>query len=319
MQLEFIKVHGSKNDFVLIDEMEGTALSEEQLRDISRELSRRDGAIGSDGLLAVLPSTSGDAQMRMFNSDGSEAEMCGNGLRCAARYAAEKLGREELVMETMKADLNCAKVPDVFDGVQTYEVAIEPVSLVPQEVPINREKDVRGEVLPELKSERRFTALSVPNPHLVTIVDAVDDEEVEEVGRRANEASELMPNGTNVSFVQILDDHTIFVRTYERGVGLTNACGTAMSASTLTAVLHGHVPAGDVITVINRGGMVQTVVLGEERSWRIRLRGNATVEGAGTVLFHEDGRAELIHYEEFEDEQDAYSRMVSAASASRQR
>ncbi|WP_147802980.1 diaminopimelate epimerase [Alkalicoccus halolimnae] len=318
MNIEFLKCHGSGNDFIIIDEWtKGYRFTEEERKEAAIQLSRRNSIIGSDGILFVIGSSNADAKMRMFNSDGSEAEMCGNGLRCVARYAIEKLKKESLMIETMKAILPAAKVPDVYEGIQTFEVAIEPVSLNPASLPLQTGKASWKEtIIPEIDKELTFTALSVPNPHLVTIVEKVSDEQVKAVGKKANELKQLLPNGTNVSFVKIINESTIFVRTYERGVGLTNACGTAMSAATLVSCLLGRQPLNEVITVLNPGGMVQTVaeVRGDE-SYSIKLRGNATYEFSGSVQldFHNAEKSDLIETQDFPEETAAYKKMADYA------
>lgn len=318
MQLEILKCHGSGNDFIIIDEWSNQyTFSEDERAETARQLSKRNAVIGSDGILFIAESSSADASMRMFNSDGTEAEMCGNGLRCVARYVLEMLNEEELVIETMKANLPVAAVPDVFDGVLSFEVAIEPVSLNTASLPLQGQgEELIDEVIPALHPSLRFTALSVPNPHLVSIVEEIDDSLAEEVGRKANEDKDLLPNGTNISFVKVLGEGRIFVRTYERGVGLTNACGTAMSASTLVACLLGRQRFDDVITVFNPGGMVQTRVFQEkEDEYTIKLRGNATYEFSGSVTLNLDDEAEtaLLEIVEFNDEAALYQRMAEEA------
>lgn len=318
MQLEFLKCHGSGNDFIIIDEWSNHyTFTEKERAELARQLSKREAVIGSDGILFIQESSSADAAMRMFNSDGSEAEMCGNGLRCVARYVLEKSGEETLTIETMKADLPVAGVPEVFEGILTFEVAIEPVSLEPASLPfITEKKEFINEFIPSLHESFRFTALSVPNPHLVTIVDDIDDEKAAEIGRTANDSKSLFPNGTNVSFVKVLDKGRIFVRTYERGVGLTNACGTAMSASTLVTCLLGKQQLDEVITVLNPGGMVQTKVAQDEDGvYTIKLRGNATYEFSGAVDLNLNNAEETVLLEtvQFEEEQALYERMAEHA------
>ncbi|CAM4021024.1 diaminopimelate epimerase [Alkalicoccus chagannorensis] len=316
MNLDIIKCHGSRNDFIIIDELKGLyTWTEEERAAVTRTISKRDGAVGSDGVLFVQPSSRADAKMRMLNSDGSEAEMCGNGLRCAARYVLDQMDTSSITVETMKADLKCAEVDEVFPGVRTFEVAIEPVSLRPATLPMTTEQALWiNQEIPPLSENLAFTALSVPNPHLAAVTEKVTAEEAEETGVRANQLKELFPNGTNVSLIQLIQDNDIFVRTYERGVGLTNACGTAMSASSVVSVLLDYLPLDEVITVYNPGGMVQTVVSQDEQEeYHVKLRGNATFSWHGTVHLSGDD-AELLSQEDLEEEE-AYGSMAEAAAA----
>ncbi|UTR14312.1 diaminopimelate epimerase [Salipaludibacillus sp. LMS25] len=318
MKLDILKCHGSGNDFIIIDEMaHDDAFSEQQRIMISKELAGKDYLIGSDGILFVQKSTSGDATMRMFNTDGSEAEMCGNGLRCVARYVGEKLGRESMVIETMKANLEVAKVEDIFPNNPTYEVAIEPVSLKPKTIPlISDDTDHINKPIKGLPEHLTFTALSVPNPHIVALVDDVDEKEIEAVGKEANDLKNILPNGVNVSFLKKVGDSKIFVQTYERGVGLTNACGTAMSASSLVSCLLGLNTFNEKILVLNRGGMVQCLVQkDDEGQFYIKLRGNATYEYSATVDFdftapESSEVSDMTHYE---DETANYAALAKAA------
>ncbi|QKS70811.1 diaminopimelate epimerase [Paenalkalicoccus suaedae] len=318
MQLPLLKCHGSDNDFIIIDELfEDITLTEAQRVEIAVQLSDRKRIVGSDGILFVQKSEHADAKMRMLNSDGSEAEMCGNGLRCVARYVIERLDSKELVIETMKADLPVAQVDNLFDDVETFEVAIEPVSLTPSTLPLLVEKNtVVEEVLSELDESLTFTALSVPNPHLVTVVPEVRDDVAKQIGEKANELKTLLPNGTNVSFMKQVADQMVYVRTFERGVGLTNACGTAMSASSLVACLLEMVSFDKPITVLNPGGMVQTLVTQDSHGqYFIKLRGNATYEFAAVVDIDFDDKEQTVLLEQdvFEEEALKYEGLRQAA------
>ncbi|MFC4738204.1 diaminopimelate epimerase [Bacillus daqingensis] len=316
MKLKAVKCHGSKNDFVIIDEWtENPELTDEMREQLAVALSDRGGKIGSDGVLFILPGSETKARMRMLNSDGSEAEMCGNGLRCAARYILEQTGLQKSLVETMKAPLATGVQEPVFEQIPTYEVAIKPVSFQPEEVPVAAESELRLAAIPEIHPTARFTALSVPNPHLVALVDQFEDKEVEACGKRANELKELLPNGTNVSFVKELANGSIFVRTYERGVGLTNACGTAMSASALVSCLDGGQQLGSKLTVYNPGGMVHVIPEKHGEAYEMRLIGNATYEWAGSITV-EDGDFsgfQLNVDTAFPDETAAYERMEKYA------
>ncbi|AOM82539.1 diaminopimelate epimerase [Salisediminibacterium beveridgei] len=317
MELEMIKCHGSGNDFIIIDEINGHVVdSEEERVSLSQILCDRNGPVGSDGILFVQESEACDARMRMFNTDGSEAEMCGNGLRCVARYAVEKTGRTQLVIETMKANLSVRQTEELYPGLATFEVAIEPVSLNPATLPLKTMDNPHIEApITDLDPTLAFTALSVPNPHVVATVNQVPYPDAEKIGRRANEMKNLFPNGVNVSFMKTLGKNRIFVQTYERGVGLTNACGTAMSASSLVSVLTSGNETGEVISVFNPGGMVQTLIDFEDDTYRIKLRGNATYDYRASIHVSLNDRSVKVDSQNVnEDEQRLYEKVAEDAA-----
>ncbi|MBM4761988.1 diaminopimelate epimerase [Bacillus sp. B15-48] len=280
MVIDLIKCHGSGNDFLMMDEMGGNyGFTEGSRANLAKNLCNRKTSLGADGILYILNSETADARMRVFNSDGSEASMCGNGLRCVARYVCEKLGIEEAIIETMKADLQVKKAANIFPGVPTYQVEISPVSFRVEDLPLNiKQKELIQGVIPALSEELTFTALAVPNPHLITIVDDthLKSNLQKELSEGVNAPNELFPDGVNVSFIKLIEKNKIYVRTYERGVGFTNACGTAMSASSLVTTLIGENDVEDIIEVYNNGGMVRCIVHKDHKDYTIDLIGNAT-------------------------------------------
>ncbi|MBB6446420.1 diaminopimelate epimerase [Bacillus benzoevorans] len=280
MNVDVIKCHGSGNDFLLIDEMDtGSRFTEEERAQLALSLCHRDTALGADGILYVLPSDSAHARMRVFNADGSEASMCGNGLRCVARFVCEKLGKDEAVVETMKADLQVKKQEDIYPEIPTYLVEISPVSFRLADLPLQLEQEkLQNEPIHDLSETLNFTALAVPNPHIVTIVDSdvIHSNVQKNLSEYVNGPNPLFPDGVNVSFVKLLTEGAIYVRTFERGVGFTNACGTAMSASSLVTCLNGFNEMEQTIEVYNNGGKVRCVVHKKGDGFWIALIGNAT-------------------------------------------
>lgn len=280
MNVEVIKCHGSGNDFLLIDELEtGSRFTEEERARLALALCNRDTELGADGILYVLPSESAHARMRVFNADGSEASMCGNGLRCVARFVCEKLGKDEAVIETMKANLQVKKQEDIYSKIPTYLVEISPVSFQLSDLPLKLKQDkLLNEPINDLSETLAFTALAVPNPHIVTIVDSdvIHSNVQKNLSEYVNGPNPLFPDGVNVSFVKLLEKGAIYVRTFERGVGFTNACGTAMSASSLVTCLNGFNEMEQTIEVYNNGGKVRCVVHKKGADFWIALIGNAT-------------------------------------------
>lgn len=321
MNIELIKCHGSGNDFLLIDEMEGKfSFTEEERAKLAMTLCNRKTELGADGILFVLNSNKSDARMRVFNSDGSEASMCGNGLRCVARYVCEKLNKEEAVIETMKAHLKVKKQEDLFPEIPTYMVEISPVSFQLKDLPLELDQETLvNEKIERLSDYLTFTALAVPNPHLVTIVKTEDihSDIQKNVSEYVNGPNPLFPDGVNVSFVKSLEKGAIYVRTFERGVGFTNACGTAMSASSLVTCLIGLNEKEEVIEVYNPGGKVRCVVHEKDSGYWIELIGNATYVYRAEVQLDEKNRNqfEVMKKEHFDAETVQYAKLGEAAQA----
>lgn len=312
MKIQTIKCHGSGNDFLIIDEMEKQLpLTEKQRSNLSAALCKRSGELGADGILFIQSSNRADAKMRIFNADGSEASMCGNGLRCVGRYVSEKLGKAELLIETMKADLEVKRsVDSIFGNIPTYQVEISPVYFNSDAMPMHIGKGrLLGEKLPLLSEELKFSAVAVPNPHLISLVTAeqLQSDAQRTIAEYVNEPNELFPDGVNVSFVLMGREGEIFVRTFERGVGFTNACGTAMSASSLITCLLGYNRLEEEIHVFSDGGKVRCAVHEDAGGqYMIDLIGNATYVYSASFDFEADSPEEftasiLRQYDEQEE------------------
>lgn len=281
MRFELIKCHGSGNDFPLID-ARALSLGDADWARVARALADRAGPVGGDGLLLL---TAGDEDgrafgMRMFNSDGSESETCLNGLRCVARagFAATGLTRATARLKT--SDALVVRDAEIAPGVFTVRETAGPASLDVAAWPMHVDADEIVEApLAGLPSTRAFTAVAMPNPHLVAFVEQVDDAELVRVGMACEAAPDWLPNRANVSFVE-LRGTDLFVRTHERGVGLTDSCGSAMAASTFAACLTGRIAYDTPTTVFNRGGLVRAEAGADGM---VTLSGNATVEWTGSV------------------------------------
>lgn len=287
MQIQLTKVHGSENDFFILDEtLLDRTLTEKELVQLTKIVTNRQTGLlhGADGVLLVSESSHHHsdvrAKMRVINNDGSEASMCGNGLRTVARYVAEKEQMDYFKIETLHADLLVQKAKEIGKDVATYQVEISPVSFHTSTLPLNTEEDTFiNQPFPELAGGLLFSAVAVPNPHLIAFVDheTLNGPLLEKIATYVNGANPYFPDGVNVSFVEVLGKNQIFVKTYERGVGFTNACGTAMSASSLMYVLLKSGEFNEKISVYNPGGMVQTLVhQDQEDDYWMELIGNAT-------------------------------------------
>ncbi|MFS0773322.1 diaminopimelate epimerase [Sphingomonas sp. 1P08PE] len=279
MRLSIVKCHGSGNDFPLVD-ARGLAIDQGDWPAIARALADRAGPVGGDGLLLLLD---GDAShpigFRMFNSDGSEAETCLNGVRCVARAGFAALGVEAAGVRLAGSVAHAAHDADLSPGVYTVREVAGPASLDVAAWPmaIGAAQVVDAPVPP--LGDRRFTAVSIPNPHLVSFVDAIDETELVRLGMLCEAAPDWLPRRANVSFV-VAGIDSLFVRTFERGVGLTDSCGSAMAASVYAACLTGRWRFGETVTVLNRGGLVRAAA-GQDAM--VTIAGNATFEWEGDV------------------------------------
>lgn len=319
------KVHGSQNTFFLLDQTQlKQALSQAELVRLAKQLTNAKTGLlgGADGLLVVSSSSHQNVlgKMQVINADGSIASMCGNGLRTVGRYLAEKYHQNSFKVETQQADLKVSVEPDWAESVKAISVEISPVSFAKQDLPfdqLNCSKLINQEV-PAFAPGLKFTAVAVPNPHLISIVSAevLASSLLEKLGTKLNQPNPYFPDGVNVSFAQVIDSRHLFVRTFERGVGFTNACGTGMSAVSLVfALTHQQEKVfNHLLTVSNPGGFVQTRVHQQEDHYWIELIGNATVThniNADESLFHQDLPDFSLFQVEQTSENAAYQAFIS--------
>ncbi|MGM9922930.1 MAG: diaminopimelate epimerase [Bacillus sp. (in: firmicutes)] len=318
MKLSFVKCHGSGNDFLILDEYSRPlSLTDEERAQLTLTLCNRETGIGADGILFFQSSQIADGKMRVFNSDGSEASMCGNGLRCVARYGCELLEKKQLSIETMKAVLAVEQTEHIFEQIPTFKVEISPVSFEVKDLPMN----VEGETFINQKLEAlapglTFTAVAVPNPHFISIVDreVLESDVQDTLSTYVNGDNPYFPDGVNVSFVKLLEPGRIFVKTFERGVGFTNACGTAMSASTLVTCLQGENQLEQTVSVYNPGGQVNCVAHKKGDTYSIDLIGNATYEFTIDVEVQSDLKSYTVqNRKDFVEETAAYRAMQQAS------
>lgn len=319
------KVHGSQNTFFLLDQTQlKQTLSQAELVRLAKQLTNSKTGLlgGADGLLVVSASSHQNVlgKMQVINADGSIASMCGNGLRTVGRYLAEKYHQNSFKVETQQADLKVSVEPDWAESVKAISVEISPVSFAKQDLPfaqLNCNQLINQEV-PAFAPDLKFTAVAVPNPHLISIVSAevLASSLLEKLGTKLNQPNPYFPDGVNVSFAQVIDSRHLFVRTFERGVGFTNACGTGMSAASLVfALTHQQEKVfNHLLTVSNPGGFVQTRVHQQEDHYWIELIGNATVThniNADESLFHQDFPDFSLFQVEQTSENAAYQAFIS--------
>lgn len=271
--MRFVKMHGAGNDFVVIDGAK-ERIAELHLPQLARHVCDRHFGIGADGFILVLPSHTANFKMRMMNPDGSEAEMCGNGVRVFAKYVFDRGMHTDLVMtvETL-GGIKTIKLDTIGGKVRAARVDMGEPRLLRSEIPMAAPRPKRSrhdvpdehdrainEPLRVAEGEIEVTGVSMGNPHCVTFVDDVDSYPVERIGPQI-ENHPVFPKRTNVEFVQVINTRELKQRTWERGTGETLACGSGSCASVVAGVLTGR--TGRKVTVHLRGGDLLIEWLGD--------------------------------------------------------
>lgn len=265
------------------------------LAELSRFVCNRSFGIGADGLL-LLGKRGQMYGMRMFNPDGSEAEMCGNGIRCVARLAEEvdsSLGGA-FEMWSGKMTYHIARKESLYGNIPTYGVTLAA-----------REVGEPNRTIPRLDEQLQWRGIDVGNPHIVARVEEIDYDHLRALGERVVQLKEEFPQGVNISLVKPLDKNCIFVATYERGAGITPSCGTAMTSASTAMALNGDCDFSTAITVRNRGGEVRCICH-NEHGLATELIGNATYISKGVVTISE-GAHTYAEEHIFEDEGAEYN------------
>lgn len=236
--MKFTKMQGCGNDYVYINCFEENIQNPNEL---AIKMSNRNFGVGSDGLILVMPSNVADCRMRMFNSDGSESEMCGNGIRCVGKFVHDKdiVKKDIITVETLAGIKTLQFFKDNNNMVTDVKVNMGEPIFNPKDIPvISNEEIVKNLKLKALDREFTFTCLSMGNPHAVTFVDDVDNFDVDKYGSIL-ESNEAFPKRANIEFVEVVDENSLKMRVFERGSGETFACGTGTCATVVATFLNG--------------------------------------------------------------------------------
>ena len=257
MKRRFIKMQGCGNDYVYFDCLKEPFLNPEKE---SIRLADRHFGIGGDGIILICPSTEADAKMRMFNADGSEGKMCGNGIRCVGQYLYDEgLVGVDFTVETL------AGIKSIHINVEKESVRVDmgaPI-LEPAQIPVITTQALAiSEPITIDEKTYDITCVSMGNPHGIVFVDDVERIEIEVIGPKF-EKHPMFPEQVNTEFIKVIDDQTLQMRVWERGSGETLACGTGACASVVAAVLKGYCKKGVPITVKLRGGDLEIIYTDE--------------------------------------------------------
>ncbi len=278
-------MQGAGNDYIYLDRMD-PALPPLPIppSELARRMSPRHVSVGADGLVLILPSDVADAQMQMFNADGSEGLMCGNAIRCVGKYLYDEgyCQKTALTVET-KAGIKHLELHLGTDGkVAAVTVAMGQASTIPADVPLAHETPLINTPVSVYGQTYRLTALSVGNPHAVIFTDDPEIIDLPTIGS-ALEHHPLFPDCANIEFVRVINDRILKMRVWERGSGETMACGTGACASVAAAVLLGYCASDAPITVQMKGGSLTITCTSD---LRLSMAGDAVKVYDGQYEIH---------------------------------
>ncbi|MCM3618976.1 diaminopimelate epimerase [Sutcliffiella horikoshii] len=280
---EFTKMHGLGNNYIYVNMFE-EKLKEEELEGLAVKVANIHTGIGSDGMILICPSDSAPVKMRIFNNDGSEGKNCGNGLRCVAKYAYEHgivhtdifkietlSGLVEAVVEVEEGEVTSVTVDMGEPRLSTREI---PILVEEKEFLIAEPFEVDG-------ATYEITTVSMGNPHVIFYLDDIKDAPLTSLGPVV-EKDPRFPEGVNVEFVEVVSDDELHFRVWERGSGITQACGTGACAAVVSSVLNERT-ARDKETIVHLAGGDLFITWTKEGS--VKMRGPAEVICTGTFYY----------------------------------
>lgn len=293
--LELIKGHGSENMFFIIDNL-NLQWDDNNKKHLTTLLCQKNNVLqGADGVLFMEPGLHTPHLMRIFNADGSEALMCGNGMRLAGRWSLEKLHSQNCTVENVTHLPYSIQRQDNFTpNVYAVELSLPAANLLVDFLHADTKPPFVNQVFPTLDPNHTYTAVAMPNPHIIALLqNTINDSQLETIGSLANSQAQIFKDGVNVSWAKVIDPSTLYVSTFERGVGLTNSCGTAMVAATVTACIQNLTDKNANITVLNKGGFITVKVMDDLSA---KMTGNATYLAYYSINI-EDGNLTILEQE----------------------
>ncbi len=277
--IKFTKMHGLGNDYVYID-----CYSKEvdlgNISDLAKFMSNRHFGIGSDGIILICKSKVADFKMRMFNFDGSEAEMCGNGIRCVGKFVYDKglTNKETVKVETL-AGIKILNLNVKNGKVETVRVDMGNPIFNPEEIPVNFDKEpVKGLKISAIDREFDFTCVSMGNPHAITLVENTKKFDIEKYGP-VLEKDEHFPKRSNIEFIEVIDKNNVKMRVWERGSGETLACGTGACATAVACNINGLTDRKVNVELL--GGILE--IEWDEETNHVFMTGSATTVFEGEI------------------------------------
>ena len=270
-QIKFTKMHGIGNDYVYINCFTEQVDNPNELAKI---MSPRRFSVGADGVILICPSKVADAKMRMFNLDGSEGKMCGNGIRCVGKFVYDSgiAHKDTITIETLSG-IKTLYITDKDGVAETITVDMGKAELSPEKIPAIADCDtIIDTAITVDGNSYNITAVSMGNPHAVTFCDEIESLNLEKIGPHF-EHHEMFPQGVNTEFIRVIDEKTLQMRVWERGSGETFACGTGACAAAVAAVLNGYCKHDTEITVHLVGG---DLFITYKNDGTVFMRGSAT-------------------------------------------
>jgi len=272
---EILNAHGSLNDIFVAEFTPGDFASETDLRTFVRSLCDRGGPFGGDGVY-FYDAAPAVPEAWFFNPDGSAAEFCGNGMRCLGRVILDRRGIDAAEIRSGTREYTVRRGATTPEGVRQVRLEHPAVDFDPQyPVVAGRSPAVQAR-LPELDSALAFTAVTIPNPHLVAVVDKYVESDLVAMGEQVAARREMFPAGANLSVLLPLSPKEVFVRTFERGAGLTASCGSGMAAARAVYSRIGRADPEREVVIRNAGGMATASLRVRDAQWFPVLEGNAT-------------------------------------------
>lgn len=279
-QVKFTKMHGIGNDYVYIN-----CFSEqvENPSELAIKMSPRRFSVGADGVILICPSEVADAKMRMFNLDGSEGKMCGNGIRCVGKFVYDNnIAHKDVIKIETLSGIKTLYITDKDGFADSITVDMGVAELDPAKIPAIADcKTIIDTAITVDGSNYNITAVSMGNPHAVTFCDEIDGLDLEKIGP-GFEHHEMFPEQVNTEFIRVIDEKTLQMRVWERGSGETFACGTGACAAAVAAVVNGYCKQNTEITVHLVGG---DLFITYKDDGTVFMRGGATKVFDGTYEY----------------------------------
>lgn len=278
--IKFSKMHGCGNDYIYINCFNQDISSIPDFQNFVKKVSDRHFGIGSDGVILICPTSEADCMMKMYNADGTEGAMCGNGIRCVGKYIYDRgiVNKTEVDILT-KSGIKKLKLDIKNNEVESVSVDMGEAILEPDKIPVNTDKKLFMEDINIENCSYFTTCVSMGNPHAVVFLDDIDSLNLEHIGPLF-ENNELFPDRVNTEFLKVVNPNSAYFRVWERGSGETFACGTGACASVVAGCLNGYFKQGEEIHIILKGGDLYITYL---ENGHVMMRGNASFVFDGEI------------------------------------